>query len=1023
MGEVEESGRDVNDRTSRGTNASPQPTSTSPPTLHIVPFSQDPLAYLARCIVDQQQSQIPDLTHSIILLSQARAAPWFRLALLEAAGRVGADALLGPQIETLASWIAKIVLPDTQVIAAETLELMLVEALLEYPDLYGQGSPYSLAASLMELFGEMTGHYVRLPATVAQFQQLLEQSYGTAKATLDALSKEATLVHTLWQAMHQLLHAQQTLDPASAYITKLTHSLLTIAPDSHIYIAGFHEFDAAEWQWLEKLSGRNHLTLVVQGETDHDLPLTSAAYAAAREFIPQIRQRLNPTLVYAEPSPPDDSVTLTDCINRIFDTSLRSLQQRARQCAKDYSLDPIGQHVRVFEAANNEAEAQAVEVQVRRWLTQGLSHIGIVTENRRLARRVRALLERAGVVLQDAAGWALSTTSAATVIERWLQCVEEDFHYIPFLDFLKSSFAFPNRDRQSYLQTIYHLEKSIIIDENIASGLPRYRLHTSLVQQRLGDSLASYLDDIAPLLDQIELASQPLQELFQCGPHKPERYLHAVLHSLQPLGVIESLRQDAAGNQVLNLFDKLLTASHSIALHMHWAEFRAWLGGHIEHAFFQPANAQGPVQLMSLTQSDLQQFDALIIAGAEQQFLPGAPSHSPFFNDAVRASLGIPAVQQKHARRFYYFRRLLQSTRALSQRRLLITWTAVDNDEELIPSPWLEAIQSFHALAYNTPHHIRTSLQDNVLKRLVEHDKIQWCDQSAPLPALMEPEPRAFVRPGLIPKTMSATAYQQVMNCPYQFFAARCLRLTPPESVREMLQKDDYGRKVHLCLQAFHSEVANLPGPFKPAFNEQNKQQAVAMLWQISLEVFAKDIEDNFIHRGWLKRWEELIPEYVQWQIQQAAQWRIYRVETPIKNLSLSDKCAITGQLDRIDQNDAGFNIIDYKTGKVPAKEDVTCGEAVQLPFYAMLVQTLAANNVSTERVEYLSLDNNKFGTNVFIEGEELNLLQRAVASRLVDIMQALHDGKGLPAWGDSRSCKVCAMSGLCRKGSWSDAG
>ena len=142
MGEVEESGRDVNDRTSRGTNASPQPTSTSPPTLHIVPFSQDPLAYLARYIVDQQQSQIPDLTHSIILLSQARAAPWFRLALLEAAGRVGADALLGPQIETLASWIAKIVLPDTQVIAAETLELMLVEALLEYPDLYGQGSPY-----------------------------------------------------------------------------------------------------------------------------------------------------------------------------------------------------------------------------------------------------------------------------------------------------------------------------------------------------------------------------------------------------------------------------------------------------------------------------------------------------------------------------------------------------------------------------------------------------------------------------------------------------------------------------------------------------------------------------------------------------------------------------------------------------------------------------------------------------------------------------------------------------------------
>jgi len=1018
MGEVEESDpvTDDNFLSDSDINASSQPSSTLPPFLHIVPYSRDPLAYLAQLIVDRHQAQLPDLTRTVVLLSQARAAPWFRRTLLQAADRFGVHAVLGPQIETLSSWTGKAVLRHNRVIADEALELMLVEALLDYPDLYGQGSPYSLAASLMELFKEMTGHYVRLPTTVTQFKQRLEQAYGTDRATLSALSKEATLVHTLWQAMHQQLHSQQSLDRTTAYIKTLTHSLDAVPADCHIYMAGYHEFNSAEWQWLEKFAGRNRLTLVVQGEANQQSNLSTSVYAAAVEFIPQIRKRLKPKIVESDST--ECATPLTDCINRIYDPSANPLKQRARQCAVDYKQDPVGRHIRIYEASNSEAEAHAVEVQVRRWLAQGLSHIGIVTENRRLARRLRALLERADIILQDAAGWALSTTSAATVIERWLQCIEEDFHYIPFLDFLKSPFVFADGDREAHMQTVYHLEKSVIIDENIAAGLQRYQLHTGLVQQRLTEAMAGYLNQIPPLLNLIEQVSRPLRDLFQSGPHNPGRYLQILLQSLQPLGVTDALRSDAAGNQVLNLFDKLLSASHSISLQMHWGEFRAWLGGHLEHALFRPADAQGPVQLMSLSQSDLQQFDALIIAAAEQQFLPGAPAHSPFFNDAVRTSLGIPTIQQKHTRQFYYFRRLLQSTRELSQQRLLITWTSADNDEELLPSPWLESIQAFHALAYKSERDIRNSLLDLQLKYLVENARAQCCDQSAQLPTPALPEPATVVHFGLIPGTLSATSYQQVMNCPYQFFAARCLRLTPSEAVREMLQKDEYGRKVHLCLEAFHSDVSGLPGPFRHIFNEQNKQLAIDLLRRISHQVFAKDIEDNFIHRGWLKRWEELIPQYVQWQIQHAAQWRIYRVETRIKELSLSDKCKITGQLDRIDKNNVAFNVIDYKTGKVPSKEDVAAGEAVQLPFYAMLAQTVTA---STERVEYLSLDGSNLGSNVFIEGEELNLLKNAVADRLVDIIQSLHDGQGLPAWGDSKSCKVCVMSGLCRKGSWNE--
>ncbi|WP_455212735.1 PD-(D/E)XK nuclease family protein [Kaarinaea lacus] len=1027
MGEVEGiSGKTANSQhpasTSRQTG-----TTTQLQELHVVSYQQNPLAYLAQLIVDRNRNNLPDLTNVVVLLSQGRAAPWCRRELLHVSADAGHPSLLGPYIETLSTWVNQTALPNTYTVANETRELLLVEALREYPHLYGEGSAYSLAVSLMELFDELTAHYIQLPPSLSQFQQQLENAYGIGKTQLSALGKEATLVHTLWQAMRQQLQSQHALDPATAYIKKLAQNLCSLSPQQQIYIAGFHEFTLAEWQWLQELSNRASLTFVVQRENKPNDSSTHPAYAAADHYIEQIVTHLKQRPVRPPPrqprngqleldfTSPTDASPLSQCLDNIFCTSANPIKQRAIQCAKRFPEDPIAQQLRVYEASHSEAEANAIDVQVRRWLSQGLNHIGIVTENRRLARRLRALLERAGIILQDSAGWALSTTSAATVIERWLQCIEADFHYEPFLDFLKSPVVFAHQDRPSYLQTVYHLEKSIIIDENVADGLQRYRLHTDLVRQRLSNAMASYLDAIPPLLDVIEQAAQPLSICLRQAPQTPATYLHALLQSLQPLGVIDALREDAAGNQLLNLLDKLSNAARNITLDMQWVEFRAWLGGHLEQALFQPSDTQGPVQLMSLAQSDLQQFDALIIAGAEQQYMPGAPSHSPFFNDAVRTSLGIPAVQQKHANKFYYFRRLLQSTRESHQPRLLLTWTHSDNGEELIPSPWLEAIQSFHTLAYHS------SLLDSELTNLMDNAKPQWCDESAALPQQIPPHPVAVTRPALLPKTISATSYQQVMNCPYQFFAARCLRLSPPDTVREMLQKDEYGRKVHLCLEAFHSDMADLPGPFAKPFIENNQQAANELLTLISKQVFAKDIEDNFIHRSWLNRWLDMIPQYIDWQIKQAAQWQIYLVEKHADDIALSAQCTIKGQLDRIDRSAESYKIIDYKTGKVPSKEDVASGEAVQLPFYAMLVQSTLSNASKTERVEYLSLDANRFGAQVYVEGDELNQLQHAVTNRLVDIMQALHQNQGLPAWGDSQACKTCAMAGLCRKGMWSE--
>ena len=105
--------------------------------------------------------------------------------------------------------------------------------------------------------------------------------------------------------------------------------------------------------------------------------------------------------------------------------------------------------------------------------------VAIVTEDRRLARRVRAMLEASGIQLDDPAGWALSTTSAAAIVERWLETVEEDFACGPMLDVLKSPF-YEWRTRDQHLALVLRLEQDIILHENIARGLDRYRRHLDL---------------------------------------------------------------------------------------------------------------------------------------------------------------------------------------------------------------------------------------------------------------------------------------------------------------------------------------------------------------------------------------------------------------------------------------------------------------------------------------------------------------------------------------------------------------
>ncbi|MFO8026021.1 PD-(D/E)XK nuclease family protein [Thiohalophilus sp.] len=962
----------------------------------VLPYHADPLHQLARDLIRHHREQLPDLTGVTLLVDDPQISGPLRRQLLAASAEQGFGGLVGLEIRPLRDWVRSFLPDNIRVCSTVSAELLLVDALRPYQHLFNQANPWLLANELLELFQALTLGEIGLPADCDSFIDRLQNAYGVRDSLRQTLGREATIVHTLWHAWHEQLRAQGLTDADSAHLLSLRESLDSIDSQQPLWLALADPLTGAEQQWLQTLLQRDQLHLYIHGE----IAATPAGYPD-QHLAPLVR-------VLELPATETSATPYTRLLATIFKQDEQPLQESARQLAQAASNSPAQARLSVLLADNAEHEARAIDLQVRQWLLGGKTRIAIVTENRRLARRVRALLERADIQLADAAGWALSTTSAAAALERWLECLEEDFAHLPLLDLLKSPFVFADADAEQHRLATWRLEQDLIRHENIARNLNRYRAHAHDRRKRLANQA-----DITPLLDlfdRLENAATPLLTLRR-GHHPAARWLGALQQSLQRLAMDRALEQDAAGSRLMQLLEKLSGGVDADAFELGWSEFRTWLGRHLERTHFRPRPTQQRVRLLGLAQSQLQQFDALILAGAEQESLPGHPAISPFFNQQVRLELGLPQREAHYAERFYHIRRLLEAAPAM-----LVTARAEQDGEPVVISHWLEYLLTLHHQAWPDQSLLAATLADQANAAetfMVEREP----DVPLPLPGA---RPVPALEADQLPAGFSPSDYQQLLDCPYQYYAARALQLKPPEEIREALSKADYGERVHRCLQALHTPVAGLPEPFNAPFELANRAAAIARLEAISRAVFADVLADNFEHQAWLGQWRAFIPGYIDWQIaRRQSGWQVR--ETEQRSEGQLGAVAIRGRLDRIDRSDAGVAILDYKTGNtIPKPTEVSRGEAIQLPFYALLQQQQDPDQPVAE-VAYLHFEKPEkpLKLNCSLEATELQQLGEAVGERLQTLVNQIEAGQGLPAWGDTNTCKYCDMALLCRKPVW----
>jgi ATP-dependent helicase/nuclease subunit B len=748
----------------------------------------------------------------------------------------------------------------------------------------------------------------------------------------------------------------------------------SLLPGTRVYLAGFQNFTVAEQQWIDTLGTSGLIDVLAYGATDADISRTHHDESSYSEFL---------ETVFASPDEP---------------LLVRTLNQK-----KQTPKSPAAKRIQVLEARSLEQEARGIDVQVRQWLLQGKNNIGIVSNDRRLARRVRALLERANIILVDSAGWALSTTSAASVVMRWLDCIETNFSFQSLLDFLKSPFSADVSDHLHFTELVGHFEETVVYRAGAIADLTHYMNTIERRQKEIDERAGKGASEaMLGLLTQLKSAAQPLLEIDSRLENSLETYFTALYSSLSQLGVLQTLGKDDAGVGVVEEIETLVRCVTGAHHQINWQTFRTWLARNFERRKFKPDMTGSGVELMGFTESRLYKFDALVIGGTTREHLPGDVAGSPFFNENVRAQLNLPSGFLPQQERLADFRHLLQAAP-----HILVSCSIEDNGKPVPKSPWLQRIQAFHQLAYDSTLEATELLHlTRSLQTLLTSD-----EQDLPQP---EVPPAVQSVEELLPHTISASSYQRLINCPFQFFSSDQLGLSEIEEITSEVEKRDYGTSVHRVLQAFHGGTSDLPGPFGKKLTEESMGDAKALLSEIANVVFARDIQLHPAAQGWRNLWQRIIPEYLTWQQQRELTWSVGETEYAVtKSIHSEPDVNTGGRIDRLDCHGSDISLIDYKTGKAPSKTNITNGESVQLLFYALLTEK------RPREVLALQLSDEGISTSAHLQGEKLDELADEEYRRLQMLTNSLIEGEVMPAWGDTDTCQYCEFEGICRKELW----
>ncbi len=582
------------------------------------------------------------------------------------------------------------------------------------------------------------------------------------------------------------------------------------------------------------------------------------------------------------------------------------------------------EHVTRADCATPHQEALVVALALRSVLDTPARTAALVTPDRELARRVTAELKRWQIDIDDSAGAALADTPPATLLHALIATVDSSFAPVELLALLKHPLCTLGSERAAVLDATRRLDRKCLRGLKPAPGLDAIRAR--IEEAKFGDPADRTA--VRTLIDRLGDATSALVALMQ-GDASPDALLDATVAAAEKIASVEALWSGDAGGALADVLGRLRTA---------WTDRPAIASGEwpglfdamLEPETIRPAFGRHPrLSIWGPLEARLQRADLLVLGGLNEGTWPPAVETGPWINRPMRNDLGLQQPERRIGLSAHDF------VAALGAERVLLTRAEREGGAPTVPSRWLarlDALFGYEPGSAPVPEYIQRGRRSFVAWA----EKIDRPDDYIPW---LRPEPRPPLEAR--PKRLSVSSVEQWRRDPYGLYARRILGLEALDPLEAELGAADRGNALHDALDEFLKAHPSgvLPPDAVREFEELGEKHLADLLTAPAERAF------------WWPRFQRLARWFVDAEnARRAAGTRLLASESKAAMTvgPAAHPLRIEARADRVDELERGtWEIIDYKTGRVPTKDELEALFAPQL-----LLEAAMAERGGFEKIE-----------------------------------------------------------------------
>jgi len=588
---------------------------------------------------------------------------------------------------------------------------------------------------------------------------------------------------------------------------------------------------------------------------------------------------------------------------------------RPAETSESWSRPPVSslEHVTRADCTTPHQEALAIALALRETLQAEGKTAALVTPDRGLAQRVAAELRRWNIAIDDSAGVPLAHTPLATLLQALVAAIDRSFAPVALLSLLKHPLCTLGRDRAWLLDTARRLDRKCLRGLAPAPGLAsiRAKIDTELTSE--GSDRQATRD----LIDRLEAATSDLVQLMSLEA-SPATLLDATVAAAEKVAAAAALWSGEAGEALADALARLRVAwSQSAPIAA--GEWPTLLAALLEPEIVRPTWGRHPrLAIWGPLEARLQRADLLVLGGLNEGTWPPAVETGPWLNRPMRATLGLPQPERRIGLSAHDF------AMALGAERVLLTRAEREGGAPTVPSRWLARLDALFGYepgsAAAPPEYIQRG----------RRSFLAWAD-ALDQPTSYRPWPRPEPIPPLSarPTRLSVSNIEQWRRDPYGLYAHHILRLRRLDPLEEELGAAERGEALHKALDEFlraHPE-GRLPAQAVAEFESLGERHLADLLTSPAERAF------------WWPRFRRLARWFVATENARRGEGAKLLASEAEGSLAVG-ALRIVGRADRLDEVEPGtWEIIDYKTGRVPSKDELEALFAPQLLLEAAMAE------------------------------------------------------------------------------------